>query len=45
MTNASQLAVHPYRGMFDFMILQVIGLALVFFFRDVALWVPRVLFK
>ena len=33
-----------YRGMFDFMILQVIGLAAVFFFPDVALWLPRVLF-
>ncbi|OGL09112.1 MAG: C4-dicarboxylate ABC transporter [Candidatus Rokubacteria bacterium RIFCSPLOWO2_02_FULL_72_37] len=33
-----------YRGMFDFMILQVIGLALVFFVPDVALWLPRVLF-
>ncbi|OGK94413.1 MAG: C4-dicarboxylate ABC transporter, partial [Candidatus Rokubacteria bacterium GWF2_70_14] len=31
-----------YRGMFDFMILQVIGLAAVFFFPDVALWLPRV---
>jgi len=30
--------------MFDFMILQVIGLAAVFFFPDVALWLPRVLF-
>jgi len=34
-----------YRGMFDFMLLQVVGLALVFFFPDVALWLPRVLFK
>ena len=33
-----------YRGMFDFMILQVIGLALVFFFPQVALWLPGVLF-
>jgi tripartite ATP-independent transporter DctM subunit len=33
-----------YRGMFDFMVLQLIGLAVVFFFPDVALWLPRVLF-
>jgi tripartite ATP-independent transporter DctM subunit len=33
-----------YRGMFDFMVLQVIGLALVFFFPQVALWLPGVLF-
>ncbi|MBI3029451.1 MAG: TRAP transporter large permease subunit [Candidatus Rokubacteria bacterium] len=33
-----------YRGMFDFMILQVIGLAIVFFFPQVALWLPGVLF-
>ena len=33
-----------YRGMFDFMILQVIGLALVFFFPQVALGLPGVLF-
>jgi TRAP-type mannitol/chloroaromatic compound transport system permease large subunit len=33
-----------YRGMFDFMVLQVVGLAVVFFFPDVALWLPRVLF-
>lgn len=34
-----------YRGMVDFMILQVIGLAIVFFFPPIALWLPRVLFK
>jgi tripartite ATP-independent transporter DctM subunit len=34
-----------YRGMFDFMLLQVIGLATVFFFPEVALWLPRVLFR
>ncbi|MBI4589810.1 MAG: TRAP transporter large permease subunit [Candidatus Rokubacteria bacterium] len=34
-----------YRGMFDFMILQVIGLAIVFFFPQVALWLPNLLFK
>jgi len=33
-----------YRGMFDFMILQVIGLAIVFFFPQVALWLPNYLF-
>jgi tripartite ATP-independent transporter DctM subunit len=34
-----------YRGMVDFMILQVIGLALVFFFPQVALWLPNLLYK
>ncbi|MBI2217222.1 MAG: TRAP transporter large permease subunit [Candidatus Rokubacteria bacterium] len=34
-----------YRGMFDFMLLQMIGLAVVFFFPQVALWLPAVLFK
>ncbi|GBD44409.1 Sialic acid TRAP transporter large permease protein SiaM [bacterium HR40] len=33
-----------YRGMFDFMVLQVIGLVIVFLFPEVALWLPRVLF-
>lgn len=33
-----------YRGMFDFMILQVIGLAIVFFFPQVVLWLPNYLF-
>ncbi len=33
-----------YRGMFDFMILQLIGLALLFFFPELALWLPRLLF-
>ena len=33
-----------YRGMFDFMILQLIGLAIVFFFPQVALWLPEKLF-
>ncbi len=33
-----------YRGMVDFMILQVIGLLLVFFFPELALWLPRLLF-
>jgi tripartite ATP-independent transporter DctM subunit len=32
-----------YKGMFAFMMLQVIGLIIVFFFPDVALWLPRVL--
>ena len=32
-----------YWGMIDFMILQVIGLALLFFFPQIALWLPRVL--
>ena len=34
-----------YRGMFDFMVLQVIGLAAVFFFPQVALWLPNLLFR
>lgn len=34
-----------YRGMFDFMTLQVIGLALVFVFPQIALWLPNLLFK
>jgi hypothetical protein len=31
--------------MFDFMILQVIRLAIVFFFPQIALWLPNYLFK
>jgi tripartite ATP-independent transporter DctM subunit len=34
-----------YRGMFDFMVLQVIGLILLFFFPQIALWLPTLLFK
>jgi len=33
-----------YRGMFDFMVLQVIGLAIVFLFPEIALWLPTLLF-
>jgi tripartite ATP-independent transporter DctM subunit len=33
-----------YRGMFDFMLLQVAALAIVFFWPETALWLPRVLF-
>jgi len=33
-----------YRGMFAFMALQMIGLAIVFFFPQVALWLPNLLF-
>lgn len=33
-----------YRGMVDFMLLQMIGLAIVFFFPPIALWLPEVLF-
>jgi TRAP-type mannitol/chloroaromatic compound transport system permease large subunit len=33
-----------YRGMADFMILQVIGRVLLFFFPEIALWFPRLLF-
>lgn len=32
-----------YRGMFNFMVLQLIGLVIVFFFPKVALWLPRLL--
>jgi tripartite ATP-independent transporter DctM subunit len=34
-----------YRGMVDFMVLQVIGLLLVFFFPQIALWLPNLLYK
>jgi len=34
-----------YRGMFDFMVLQVVGLGLLFFFPQIALWLPNLLFK
>jgi len=34
-----------YRGMFDFMVLQLIGLAIVFLFPQVALWLPNLLFR
>jgi tripartite ATP-independent transporter DctM subunit len=33
-----------YRGMVDFMVLQVIGLILVFMFPQIALWLPNLLF-
>jgi tripartite ATP-independent transporter DctM subunit len=33
-----------YRGMFDFMLLQMLGLAIVFFFPETALWLPDKLF-
>jgi TRAP-type mannitol/chloroaromatic compound transport system permease large subunit len=33
-----------YRGMMDFMLLQVIGLLIVFFFPQIALWLPEYLF-
>jgi TRAP-type mannitol/chloroaromatic compound transport system permease large subunit len=32
-----------YRGMVDFMILQLVGLAIVFFFPKTALWLPSLL--
>ncbi len=35
---------HIYRGMFDFMVLQLLGLTIVFFFPETALWLPRVAF-
>jgi TRAP-type mannitol/chloroaromatic compound transport system permease large subunit len=35
--------VDIYWGMMEFMILQMIGLALVFFFPGIALWLPRLL--
>jgi tripartite ATP-independent transporter DctM subunit len=34
-----------YRGMVDFMLLQVIGLLLLFFFPQIALWLPNLLYK
>jgi TRAP-type mannitol/chloroaromatic compound transport system permease large subunit len=34
-----------YRGMFEFMCLQVVGLVLLFFFPQVALWLPSVLYR
>jgi tripartite ATP-independent transporter DctM subunit len=34
-----------YRGMMDYMVLQVIGLILVFFFPQIALWLPNLLYK
>jgi TRAP-type mannitol/chloroaromatic compound transport system permease large subunit len=33
-----------YRGMFDFMALQCVGLAIVFFFPETALWLPNLVF-
>jgi tripartite ATP-independent transporter DctM subunit len=33
-----------YKGMYQFMILQVIGLLIVLFYPEIALWLPRVLF-
>lgn len=33
-----------YRGMFDFMLLQMVGLVLVFMFPAIALWLPTLLF-
>jgi tripartite ATP-independent transporter DctM subunit len=34
-----------YRGMMDFMVLQVIGLLLVFAFPGIALWLPNLLYR
>ena len=33
-----------YAGMMEFMVLQLVGLALVFLFPDLALWLPRLLY-
>jgi tripartite ATP-independent transporter DctM subunit len=33
-----------YRGMFDFMLLQMLGLALLFFFPQIALWLPNLIY-
>jgi tripartite ATP-independent transporter DctM subunit len=33
-----------YRGMVDFMLLQVVGLLLLFFFPQIALWLPNLLY-
>jgi tripartite ATP-independent transporter DctM subunit len=34
-----------YRGMVDFMVLQVVGLLLLFMFPQIALWLPTLLFR
>jgi TRAP-type mannitol/chloroaromatic compound transport system permease large subunit len=34
-----------YRGMFEFMCLQVVGLLLLFFFPQIALWLPSMLYR
>jgi TRAP-type mannitol/chloroaromatic compound transport system permease large subunit len=34
-----------YRGMVDFMILQVVGLVLLFLFPQIALWLPSLLYR
>jgi tripartite ATP-independent transporter DctM subunit len=34
-----------YRGMFEFMCLQVVGLVLLFFYPQVALWLPSMLYR
>ncbi len=34
-----------YKGMMPFMALQILGVALVYIFPDIALWLPRVLFQ
>jgi tripartite ATP-independent transporter DctM subunit len=34
-----------YRGMVDFMLLQVVGLVLLFLFPQIALWLPTLLYK
>ena len=34
-----------YKGMLQFMVLQVIGLLLVLFFPQIALWLPTLLFR
>jgi tripartite ATP-independent transporter DctM subunit len=34
-----------YNGMLQFMVLQCVGLILLFFYPDIALWLPRLLFK
>jgi tripartite ATP-independent transporter DctM subunit len=34
-----------YKGMLDFMILQVVGLVLLFFFPQIALWLPSLLYR
>lgn len=33
-----------YKGMYQFMILQVIGLLIVLFYPEIALWLPRLIF-
>jgi TRAP-type mannitol/chloroaromatic compound transport system permease large subunit len=37
--------VEIYKGMMQFMVLQLVGLAMVMLFPQIALWLPGVVFK